>query len=312
MMIRELPRNESGTARGTMFHGRWFAPRCRAVDHAAICTHWYYVGKLAFCRKVARNVLVVGGDGAKFLARPFMRIEHDYRFTCALLEVVKWCNEIRVARYENDAVEIALNVVNEHLGGDVYIRAYFFGFPDSCKRNLWTGLAGFFCEWIARAESLVVALDDFQLRTICRKGGKVYGLMHLSRGFCGVIVDSCRKVFDADDFVFFRPRQKGVCERHDIQPLEVRKPEQPVVKVESVNIDNGFLHGDSKRQGPDLSPALHRIAEAQRSVSNPSWGSVEIVSKSFRWCKAQNSKNGNLQHFHIGTLNRFWRFDGET
>ena len=32
----------------------------------------------------------------------------------------------------------------------------------------------------------------------------------------------------------------------------------------------------AKRQGPDLSPALHRIAEAQRSVNNPSWGSMAV------------------------------------
>ena len=106
------------------------------------------------------------------------------------------------------------NMVNEHLGGDVYVRAFLFGLPDSCTRNLGTGLAG---EWIASAEALVVALDDFQLRTICRKGGKVYGLTHLGGGFCGVVVDSRR-----------------------------------------------FLHSAPKRQGPDLSPALHRIAEAQR------------------------------------------------
>ena len=32
----------------------------------------------------------------------------------------------------------------------------------------------------------------------------------------------------------------------------------------------------TKRQGPDLSPALHRIAEAQRSVNNPSRGSAVV------------------------------------
>ena len=292
--MRELLRMKSGAARGTTFSRRRFAPRRRAVDCAAICAHWYYVGELVSCGKIARNVLVVGGDGAKLLAGSFMRIEHDYGFARVLLEVVKGSNEIRVARYENNAVKIALNMVNEHLGGDVYVRAFLFGLPDSCKRDLWTGLTGFFRKWIASAEALVVALDDFQLRTICRKGGKVYGLTHLSGGFCWIVVDSRRKVFDVDDFVFFRSRQEGACERHDVQPLAVRKTEQPVVQVESVNIDNGFLHNDPKRQGPDLSPALHRIAEAQRSVNNPSWGSAGIVSKSVRWRKGQNSKFRNL------------------
>ena len=99
---------------------------------------------MAFCRKIARNVLVVGGDGAKFLAGPFMRIEHDYGFARALLEVVKGCDEIRVAGHENDAVKIALNMVNEHLRGYVHVRAFLFGLPDSCIRNLGTGLQGSF------------------------------------------------------------------------------------------------------------------------------------------------------------------------
>ena len=43
-----------------------------------------------------------------------------------------------------------------------------------------------------------------------------------------------------------------------------------------------------KRQRPNLSPALHRIAEAQRSVNNPSWGSVGIVSNSLQMDKRAN------------------------
>ena len=40
------------------------------------------------------------------------------------------------------------------------------------------------------------------------------------------------------------------------------------VQVESVYVYNGLFHScHSKRQEPDFCPALHRIAEAQRSVS---------------------------------------------
>ena len=39
----------------------------------------------------------------------------------------------------------------------------------------------------------------------------------------------------------------------------------------------------SERQGPDFRPALHRIAEAQRSVYNPSRGSVSIVPNICLW-----------------------------
>ena len=48
----------------------------------------------------------------------------------------------------------------------------------------------------------------------------------------------------------------------------------------------------AKRQGPDLSPALHRIAEAQRSVNNPSWGSVGSLSKPNWCCMGQNQNLG--------------------
>mgnify|MGYP006916115978 CR=1 FL=1 len=48
----------------------------------------------------------------------------------------------------------------------------------------------------------------------------------------------------------------------------------------------------AKRQGPDLSPALHRIAEAQRSVNNPSWGSDGSLPKPNWCCKGQNQNLG--------------------
>ena len=48
----------------------------------------------------------------------------------------------------------------------------------------------------------------------------------------------------------------------------------------------------AKRQGPDLSPAPHRIAEAQRSVNNPSWGSDGSLSTPNWCCKGQNQNLG--------------------
>ena len=46
----------------------------------------------------------------------------------------------------------------------------------------------------------------------------------------------------------------------------------------------------AKRQGPDLSPALHRIAEAQRSVNNPSWGSDGSLPKPHWCCKGRDAR----------------------
>ena len=93
------------------------------------------------------------------------------------------------------------------------------------------------------------------------------------------------------DFVFVRMRQKGVGESYNIQPLVFRRPEQPVVQVESVYVYNGlFLSCRSKRQEPNFRSALHRIAEAQRSVVNPSRGSVRIVPNSAAWRKGGAEK----------------------
>ena len=47
----------------------------------------------------------------------------------------------------------------------------------------------------------------------------------------------------------------------------------------------------SERQGPDIRPALHRIAEAQRSVYNPSRGSVGIVPYIFFGRKGVSRQN---------------------
>ena len=66
---------------------------------------------------------------------------------------------------------------------------------------------------------------------------------------------------------------------------------RPVVYQMRPRFARGFRR-KSRRQGPDLSPALHRIAEAQRSVNNPSWGSVGSLSKPNWCCKGQNQNLG--------------------
>ena len=104
--------------------GGRLCPRRRAVDRAAMRTNGNCVGKLALCRKVAGDVLVVGGYGTEFFAGAFVRIEYDNGFSCAFLEIVKRRNEIGVAGDKYDAVEILFHVVDEHLGSDVYVRAF--------------------------------------------------------------------------------------------------------------------------------------------------------------------------------------------
>ena len=65
-----------------------------------------------------------------------------------------------------------------------------------------------------------------------------------------------------------------------------------VVQVESVDIHYCLFHCQlPERQGPDFRPALHRIAEAQRSVYNPSRGSVGIVPNICLWRNGMRRRN---------------------
>ena len=122
------------------------SPRHRAVDRAPVRPDGDYLRQLALRRKVSRDVLVIGRHGAEFFAGTFVRIEYDDGLSCAFLEVVKRRNEIGVARDEYDAVKIFFHVVDEHLGSDVHVRAFLFGFPHCCNGNLLAGLAGFLCK----------------------------------------------------------------------------------------------------------------------------------------------------------------------
>ena len=119
--------------------GRWRSPYRRAVDRTSVRTDGDYLWELALCRKVAGDVFVIGGYGTEFFAGAFVRIEHDNGFSCAFLEIVKRRNEIGVAGDEYDAVKILFHVVDEHLGSDVYVRAFLFGFPHCCDGNRSTG-----------------------------------------------------------------------------------------------------------------------------------------------------------------------------
>ena len=75
-------------------------------------------------------------------------------------------------------------------------------------------------------------------------------------------------------------------ERSKIAFLSSRKVAPAVV----MRIEHDYEF--AKRQGPDLSPALLRIAEAQRSVNNPSWGSDGSLPKPHWCCKGQNQNLG--------------------
>ena len=225
-------------------------PRRRAVDRAAMCPDWDYVGKLAFRRQVAGNVLVVGGYGAQFFAGTLMWVEDDDGFPGLLLKIVERCDEIGVAGYKYDAVEVVFDVIDKHLGRNVYIGAFLFGFPHGCGGDLRAGFAGFLCKRISCAEALVVALDDCQFRSACGKCGEVDRLPHLRGGLCRIVVYTGGEILDGQYLVLFWSRQKGVCKCDHIKPLVLREAKHSVVQVESVDInDSLFLHIALKGKG---------------------------------------------------------------
>ena len=121
---------------------------------------------------------------------------------------------------------------------------------------------------------------------------------HLRGRLRWVVVDARGEVLDGQNFVFVWTRQKGVGESYNIQPLVFRRPEQPVVQVESVYVYNGLFHScHFKRQEPNFRSALHRIAEAQRSVVNPSRGSCALCQIPPRGARGRGAESAALgQH----------------
>ena len=85
-------------------------------------------------------------------------------------------------------------------------------------------------------------------------------------------------VFVGGEILYFRNlvlvRQERTRKQLKVEPQVRRAFEKSVEKVEAVNIYNGFHFVTLyKTLEPGLLPAPHRIAVAQRVVSNPSWGS---------------------------------------
>ena len=153
-------------------------PRRWAVDCAAVCK-CHRFGKLALCRQVAGDVLVVRGKPAKFFTHIPMRIKHQCAQTHLMANEAKWRGKVHIAADDYKSVSRLAHDVCHHL--------------------------------------------------------------------CGKIEPLIGSIF-----------------------------QQPMMEIESIDIKNRLLHlryYGLQRQGPDFRPAPHRIAVAQRVVSNPSRGS---------------------------------------
>ena len=148
----------------------------------------------------------------------------------------------------------------------------------ACKRHRFRQLA--FCRQIA-GDALVVGC----------KSAKFFAHIHM-----WIVSYSGRKIFDSDYLMLVRSWKKRSGKSFKIEPLIGSILQQPMIEIESIDIENRLLHlcyCGFQRQGPGSLPAPHRIAVAQRVVSNPSRGSVVLYqifganvrgcSKNFRW-----------------------------
>ena len=105
---------------------------------------------------------------------------------------------------------------------------------------------------------------------------KVSVLVESSAGIRRIVLYPSGKILDRHDVMFLGTREKCRGESFKIKPLIGRFLQQSMMKVESINVEYClflFHFCTPQRQGPDFRPALHRIAVAQRVVSNPSRGS---------------------------------------
>ena len=191
----------------------------------------------------------------------------------------KRCGKIHVSAHDDKRVGGAANDIGHHFSSKVYIGTFLDRAVYEAVGHLIAALAWFCGKRKLDPESLVEAfyyLDPWK----CPKDFKVAVLIERCLRVGRIILDSGRKVFDGDDIMFFKTRKQGCCETLEVEPLaRGRVFQQAMIKVEAVNVEDCLfrLHNCfPKRQEPDLRPALHRIAVAQRVVSNPSRGSVVV------------------------------------
>jgi len=272
--------------------GHLSRPRGRAVDRASVRKR-NHVRQLAPRRQVAGDIPIVGCEATKLLAHVFMWIEDQCPQLSLVSDESKRCGEINVSAYDDKCIGGAANDIGHHFSSKVYIRTFLDRAVYEAVVHLIAALAWLCGKRKLNPESFVEAFYDLDLWESF-KDIKVAVLVECGLRVCGIILDSGREVFDGDDIMFFQTREQGCCETLKIEPLaRGRIFQQTMIKVKAINIEDCLflLHNCfPKRQEPDLRPALHRIAVAQRVVSNPSRGSVGSVPHRRAWRKGGREK----------------------
>ena len=269
-------------------------PRQRAVDGVSACKRHRF-RQLAFCRQIAGDALVVGCKSAKFFAHIHMWIKHQRAQAHLMANEAKWCGKVHIAADDYKSIGRLAHDICHHLCGKIDIGALLDCSVNNAIGGFIAAFTRFFCEGEFYLKALVESLYNLDL---CEraKGFKISVLVECGMRICRIVSYSGRKIFDSDYLMLVRSWKKRSGKSFKIEPLLGSIFQQPMMEIESIDVENRLLHlcyYGLQRQGPDFRPAPHRIAVAQRVVSNPSRGSVVLYqifganvrgrSKNFRW-----------------------------
>ena len=273
-------------------------PRRWSVDRAAMRSDWNHFRQLAPRRKVAGNIGIVGlwkcgimrlwdyGIGSRRFQFQNSVMVHFHNCTISRSISPAACGYDACCKYTRQF----FGFVNEWTKlADLNI----FGLPDylepnACLRKLFHGnlelvdeiLArfGFCCFCIIRCNA-----SGSTEQLVC----KTAAADSLLRQRSAYLYTACSKFYNSIlKFVFCHASALLQSHNSTISYFHNFTISQfiTVVQVESVDIHYCLFHCHlPERQGPDFRPALHRIAEAQRSVYNPSRGSVGIIPNIISW-----------------------------
>ena len=277
--------------------GRLF-PRRRAVDRAAMRSDWNHFRQLALRREIAWNIGIVGlwkcgimrlwdyGIGSRRFQFQNSVMVHFHNCTISQSISPAACGYDACCKYTrqffgfvNEWTKLAdLNIFGlpDYLEPNAGLRKLFHGNFELMDKIL--ARFGFCCFCIIRCNA-----SGSTEQLVC----KTAAADSLLRQRSAYLYTACSKFYNSIlKFVFCHASALLQSHNSTISYFHNFTISQfiTVVQVESVDIHYCLFHCQlAERQGPDFRPALHRIAEAQRSVYNPSRGSVGIVPNICLW-----------------------------
>ena len=249
-------------------------PRRRAANCAAVA-RFDSIRQSASVAKSCRNVLVECRISPKLVADARLRIEYDYGMFCRIPHDAECWSKVGIAGDKHKCICFILVCIFQQLRCHVDV-CEFFRCPYATNIS-WTSKKPAGLAWTLRClKSLnpdpVVAFK--YLYSLCRKSVKISGLPFGSEVSVGLVDHARGEILDCVNSLF--KKQKFLCKCVDIKPFVRGSTEQSVVEVASVDIDYRSFRFHIKTLEPGSLPAPHRIAVAQRVVSNPSRGSVTL------------------------------------